>query len=118
MTTVLVVDDSPLDQKIAGSIVEAEGMAVTYAANGQEALDQMAKEKAKYPPQEEIGFRFVGLRAYDRVNDAWDKSERKWCMSLQPRTDNEGAPSGHHDAQQRHRWQCRRCRMGIRRRRF
>jgi len=46
MTTVLVVDDSPLDQKIAGSIVEAEGMAVIFAANGQEALNRMAKEKA------------------------------------------------------------------------
>ncbi|MDA1053468.1 MAG: response regulator [Planctomycetota bacterium] len=45
MTTVLVVDDSPLDRKIAGDILEAEGMTVTYAADGQEALDQMAKEK-------------------------------------------------------------------------
>jgi CheY-like chemotaxis protein len=41
MTTVLVVDDSPLDRKIAGGIVEAENMTATYAENGQEALDKM-----------------------------------------------------------------------------
>lgn len=45
MTSILVVDDSPLDRRIAGGILEAEGMTVTYAENGREALDQMAEEK-------------------------------------------------------------------------
>ncbi|MBC8354442.1 MAG: response regulator [Planctomycetes bacterium] len=45
MTSVLVVDDSPLDRKIAGGILEAEGMTVAYAENGQEALDEMARAK-------------------------------------------------------------------------
>lgn len=45
MTTVLVVDDSPLDRKIAAGIVEAEDMTVTFAEHGQAALDQMATEK-------------------------------------------------------------------------
>lgn len=41
MTTILVVDDSPLDRKIAGGVLEAEGAKVTYAEHGQDALDQM-----------------------------------------------------------------------------
>ncbi len=45
MTTVLVVDDSALDRKIAGGIVEAEGMQVDFAENGQEALDKIAQSK-------------------------------------------------------------------------
>lgn len=44
MTTVLVVDDSPVDRKIAGGILKSEGVKVSYATNGQEALDQMAAE--------------------------------------------------------------------------
>ena len=46
MCTVLVVDDSPLDRKIVGGIVEAEGMTATYAENGRDALDKLAEEKA------------------------------------------------------------------------
>jgi CheY-like chemotaxis protein len=41
MITVLVVDDSLLDRKIAGGILEAEGATVSYAENGQDALEQM-----------------------------------------------------------------------------
>ena len=44
MTTVLLVDDSRVDQKIAGGILESEGMTVSYATNGQEALNHMADE--------------------------------------------------------------------------
>jgi len=43
MTKVLVVDDSPLDRKISGGILEAEHATVTYAENGQEALDMIAE---------------------------------------------------------------------------
>jgi len=42
MTSVLVVDDSPLDRKISGGILEAENATVTYAENGKDALDQIA----------------------------------------------------------------------------
>ena len=44
MTTVLVVDDSPLDRRIAGAVLEAEDAVVTYAEHGQDALTQMAEE--------------------------------------------------------------------------
>jgi CheY-like chemotaxis protein len=45
MIKVLVVDDSPLDRKISGGIVEAENAIVSYAENGLEALDKIALEK-------------------------------------------------------------------------
>ncbi|MBC7352936.1 MAG: response regulator, partial [Thermogutta sp.] len=39
MTTVLVVDDSPLDRKLVGSLLEKKfGWKVEYAASGAEAL--------------------------------------------------------------------------------
>lgn len=45
MTNVLVVDDSLMDRKISGSILEAEGAIVAYAVNGQDALDKIAISK-------------------------------------------------------------------------
>lgn len=45
MTTVLVVDDSAIDRKIAGGIVKAEGMAAIYAEHGEEALNMMATHR-------------------------------------------------------------------------
>ena len=45
MTKILVVDDSPLDRKISGGILEAENATVTYAEHGQDALDQIAIER-------------------------------------------------------------------------
>ena len=43
-TTVLVVDDSPIDQRLAGGIVANQlGWKVIYAANGIEALAVMEK---------------------------------------------------------------------------
>lgn len=44
MATVLVVDDSPLDRKIASVVLEAVGASVTFAEHGQDALEQMAKD--------------------------------------------------------------------------
>jgi len=44
MTKILVVDDSPLDRKISGGILEAEQATVTYAEHGQDALDKIATE--------------------------------------------------------------------------
>lgn len=41
MTTVLVVDDSAFDRKIAGVILEAAETTVNYAENGEDALKQM-----------------------------------------------------------------------------
>ena len=44
-TTVLIVDDYIIDRRIAGSIVEKfAGLSPTYAADGQEALDSIARE--------------------------------------------------------------------------
>jgi CheY-like chemotaxis protein len=44
MPTVLVVDDSPMDQRLAGGLLEKHfDCAVAYAADGQDALDQMAQ---------------------------------------------------------------------------
>ena len=45
MTRVLVVDDSPLDRKISGGILEAENATVAYAENGAEALEMIAVDK-------------------------------------------------------------------------
>jgi CheY-like chemotaxis protein len=38
VATVLIVDDNPLDRKLAGGLVEKVGMATKYAENGLEAL--------------------------------------------------------------------------------
>jgi CheY-like chemotaxis protein len=43
MTTILVVDDSPIDRMIAGSFVEEAGHAAAFAANGLEALAYLEK---------------------------------------------------------------------------
>ena len=43
MTQILVVDDSPLQRKLAGALIECEeGFEVAYAASGAEALETMA----------------------------------------------------------------------------
>ncbi len=43
MARVLVVDDSPLQRKVAGTLIERAGdMQVTYAASGDDALETMA----------------------------------------------------------------------------
>lgn len=50
MTTILVVDDSPVDRRLAGRLLETRagaeptGFAVAYAANGREALEAIARE--------------------------------------------------------------------------
>src|SRR5262245_55145793 len=42
MTTVLVVDDSPVDRHLAGKLLEkTAGMTVVYATDGRNALDVM-----------------------------------------------------------------------------
>jgi CheY-like chemotaxis protein len=44
MATVLVVDDSPLDRRLAGGILEKRsGLNVEYASNGVEALEKIQK---------------------------------------------------------------------------
>lgn len=45
MTTILVVDDSVLDQNIAGACVEEEGLSAIYANNGREALEVIERDK-------------------------------------------------------------------------
>src|SRR5262249_31382151 len=43
--TVLVVDDSPVDRRIAGGLLEAQsGCTVRYAADGKQALQEMAQQ--------------------------------------------------------------------------
>lgn len=44
MTTILVVDDSAVDRKIAGACVEREGSTPIYAASGREALEIIERE--------------------------------------------------------------------------
>jgi CheY-like chemotaxis protein/anti-sigma regulatory factor (Ser/Thr protein kinase) len=44
-TTILIVDDSPMDRRIAGSVVEKHpGWKAVYASNGREALPILQKE--------------------------------------------------------------------------
>ncbi len=51
MATVLVVDDSPVDRRLAGGLLakhpggEGQGLKVVYATNGKEALQKIASEK-------------------------------------------------------------------------
>jgi len=42
MTRVLIVDDNPLDLRVAAKLVEAEGMETAFARNGREAIDQLS----------------------------------------------------------------------------
>lgn len=46
--------------------------------------EKVAKEKAKYPPQEVVGFRFSGMRVYQGATGGYIDSTRDWCLSLQP----------------------------------
>ena len=45
MATVLIVDDSAVDRKIAGACVEEEGLKTIFAEGGREALDIIPKRK-------------------------------------------------------------------------
>lgn len=42
--SILVVDDSPLDRRLAGRLLEKAGFAPRYAENGEEALTKIAEE--------------------------------------------------------------------------
>lgn len=46
---VLVVDDSPLDRRLAGACLKDEDLDATYASNGREALDVLEKEDQRRP---------------------------------------------------------------------
>jgi CheY-like chemotaxis protein len=45
MAKVLVVDDNPMDRRLAGGLVEKAGQSVAYAGNGNEALAVMDRER-------------------------------------------------------------------------
>jgi len=45
MTTVLIVDDNPMDRRFAGACVEESGMSATYAEHGKDALEKLDAEK-------------------------------------------------------------------------
>lgn len=45
MTTVLVVDDNPMDRRLAGGCVEDEQMSARYAENGRRALEMIAEDQ-------------------------------------------------------------------------
>jgi CheY-like chemotaxis protein len=44
MSNVLVVDDSPVDQELAASLLEEKGHGIVLAGNGKEALERIAAE--------------------------------------------------------------------------
>lgn len=44
MTKVLVVDDSPVDRRLAGGLLEKRGFTPIYAANGRQALALLAQD--------------------------------------------------------------------------
>ena len=45
MTRVLIVDDNPLDLRVAAKLVESEGMETAFARNGREAIDQLSNDR-------------------------------------------------------------------------
>src|SRR5438309_1895923 len=44
MAKVLVVDDNPMDRRLAGGLVEKAGQSVAFAGNGKEALDVLDRD--------------------------------------------------------------------------
>ena len=44
MATVLIVDDNPIDRRLAAGVVEKVGMTTCYAGHGKEALEVIARE--------------------------------------------------------------------------
>ena len=44
MTTILVVDDNPMDQRLAGACVEEHGLSPIFASNGREALEMIERQ--------------------------------------------------------------------------
>lgn len=50
----------------------------TYDENA--TPEKIAREKKKYPPQEKIGFRIVGMKT--KHGNEWWKSSRDWCMDI------------------------------------
>lgn len=45
MTLVLIVDDNPMDRRLAGGFVEQSGMTVDYAEDGEQALQKLNENK-------------------------------------------------------------------------
>ncbi len=45
---------------------------------------KIERELKKYPPQQVIGFRIVGMKVWRRASGDEFKSSRTWCMSLKP----------------------------------
>lgn len=45
MSNVLIVDDNPIDRKLAAGFIEKDGLSVTFAVNGKEALDQIEQRR-------------------------------------------------------------------------
>ena len=41
----LVVDDSPVDRRLAGKLLEKHGFVARYAVDGREALDEIGRER-------------------------------------------------------------------------
>ena len=44
MTKVLIVDDNPLDRRVAGGFAEESGMTVVYAEHGEQALSMVSEQ--------------------------------------------------------------------------
>ncbi len=44
VATVLIVDDNPIDRRLAAGVVEKVGMTTCFAGHGKEALEVMARE--------------------------------------------------------------------------
>ena len=57
---------------------------------GQQTYDEDAspskieREKKKYPPQEVIGFRIVGMKVHRSATGETWRSNREWCMQISP----------------------------------
>ena len=45
MSAILIVDDNPLDRRLAAKCLEAEGTTLLFAENGREALDLLARDR-------------------------------------------------------------------------
>ena len=69
--TVLVVDDSPIDARIAMSIAEGAGLVTRRAKDGKEALEMIAAREPTLVLTDLMMPRLDGLELVDRIGDRY-----------------------------------------------
>ena len=69
MPTVLIVDDNPMDRRLAASVVEKVGMATSYAIHGKQALEIMSQSPPDIVLTDLVMPEMDGLELVERIKD-------------------------------------------------